>query len=214
MVKRGELVVNGPLENTGREPVAGMGGNAGLQWFWSCATHLMVKKSFPHLALEAGKTRLEQAEARAEQAEARTEQAKSRTEAAETRAEQAETRTEEAKTRTERAETRAEIAEMALERLLQKMAATRRKIPGFVAEATPEPTRADSLALAQLTSRQRQILQRLALGSNTKQIADELALSPKTIEYHRIRLMNTLKLRDITGLVRFALRVGLIPADG
>ena len=40
-----------------------------------------------------------------------------------------------------------------------------------------------------------------------------LKVSPKTIEYHRMKLMNCLNVHDIPGLVRFALRVGLIPEE-
>jgi DNA-binding NarL/FixJ family response regulator len=68
--------------------------------------------------------------------------------------------------------------------------------------------------LEQLTSRQREILQLVAEGQNTKQIGEILKLSPKTVEYHRMKLMDGLKVHDIPGLVRFALRVGLIPEEG
>lgn len=67
--------------------------------------------------------------------------------------------------------------------------------------------------LEQLTGRQREILQLIAEGQNTKQIAERLRLSPKTVEYHRLKLMTVLNLRDIPGLVRFALRVGLVPPE-
>ena len=40
-----------------------------------------------------------------------------------------------------------------------------------------------------------------------------LKLSPKTVEYHRARLMEPLKVRDIPGLVRFALQVGLVARE-
>jgi DNA-binding NarL/FixJ family response regulator len=67
--------------------------------------------------------------------------------------------------------------------------------------------------LEQLTGRQREILQLIAEGQNTKQIADLLKVSPKTVEYHRMKLMDTLNVHDIPGLVRFALRVGLITPE-
>jgi len=67
--------------------------------------------------------------------------------------------------------------------------------------------------LEQLTSRQREILQLVAEGQNTKQIGEILKLSPKTVEYHRMKLMDGLKVYDIPGLVRFALRVGLIAQE-
>jgi DNA-binding NarL/FixJ family response regulator len=67
--------------------------------------------------------------------------------------------------------------------------------------------------LEQLTGRQREILQLIAEGQNTKGIAEILKVSPKTVEYHRMKLMGCLNVHDIPGLVRFALRVGLIPQE-
>jgi len=65
----------------------------------------------------------------------------------------------------------------------------------------------------QLTGRQREVLQLIAEGQNTKEIAEILKVSPKTIEYHRMKLMTGLNVHDVPGLVRFALRVGLIPEE-
>ncbi len=67
--------------------------------------------------------------------------------------------------------------------------------------------------LEQLTSRQREVLQLIAEGQNTKEIAEILQVSPKTVEYHRLKLMDCLNVHDIPGLVRFALRVGLLPEE-
>ena len=64
-----------------------------------------------------------------------------------------------------------------------------------------------------MTGRQREVLQLIAEGQNTKGIGDILKVSPKTVEYHRMKLMDSLNLHDIPGLVRFALRVGLIPEE-
>jgi DNA-binding NarL/FixJ family response regulator len=64
--------------------------------------------------------------------------------------------------------------------------------------------------LEQLTDRQREILQLIAEGQTTKAIALILKVSPKTVEYHRAKLMERLGIHDIPGLVRFALRMGLI----
>jgi len=64
--------------------------------------------------------------------------------------------------------------------------------------------------LDQLTSRQREILQMLAEGQTTKAIALVLRVSDKTVEYHRAKLMARLNIHDIPGLVRFALRTGLV----
>ena len=67
--------------------------------------------------------------------------------------------------------------------------------------------------LEQLTPRQREILQLLAEGQNTKAIALILKVSDKTVEYHRAKLMARLNIFDIPGLVRFALRNGLISQE-
>jgi DNA-binding NarL/FixJ family response regulator len=77
----------------------------------------------------------------------------------------------------------------------------------------PHEIASRSSPLEQLTGRQREILQLIAEGRNTKQIGDLLKVSPKTIEYHRMKLMDSLNLHDIPALVRFALRVGLIPEE-
>jgi len=66
----------------------------------------------------------------------------------------------------------------------------------------------------ELTERQREILQLIAEGQNTKSIAEILKVSPKTVEYHRTKLMDSLNVHDVAGLVRFALRVGLVPQEG
>jgi DNA-binding NarL/FixJ family response regulator len=64
-----------------------------------------------------------------------------------------------------------------------------------------------------LTPRQREILQLLAEGQSTKEIAHVLGLSAKTIETHRAQLMGRLGIHDVPGLVRFAIRSGMVPAD-
>jgi len=67
--------------------------------------------------------------------------------------------------------------------------------------------------LDQLTERQREILQLIAEGQTTMGIGLILNISPKTVEYHRAQLMERLKIHDIPGLVRFALRTGLISTE-
>lgn len=67
--------------------------------------------------------------------------------------------------------------------------------------------------LDQLTFRQREILQLIAKGHNTKQIAHLLGISIKTVEAHRLRLMRRLKIENIPGLVRFAIRTGLVSSE-
>lgn len=65
-------------------------------------------------------------------------------------------------------------------------------------------------ALGNLTSRQREILQLVAEGCSTRDIAERLSLSVKTVEAHRTHLMDRLEIRDVPGLVRFAMKAGLI----
>jgi DNA-binding NarL/FixJ family response regulator len=70
-----------------------------------------------------------------------------------------------------------------------------------------------SKALEKLTDRQREILQLIAEGETTKGIALLLKISAKTVEFHRAQLMERLNIFDLAGLVRFAMRTGVV-ADG
>jgi DNA-binding NarL/FixJ family response regulator len=72
---------------------------------------------------------------------------------------------------------------------------------------------AKSSVLDQLTPRQREILQLIAEGHSSKQIAQMLDTSVKTIESHRASLMERLDIHDIAGLVRYAVRNGLVSSD-
>jgi len=67
--------------------------------------------------------------------------------------------------------------------------------------------------LDQLTPRQREILQLIAEGHSSKQIAHRLDASVKTIESHRASLMERLDIHDIAGLVRYAIRQGLVSPE-
>jgi DNA-binding NarL/FixJ family response regulator len=67
--------------------------------------------------------------------------------------------------------------------------------------------------LEQLSPRQREILKLIAEGKSTKQIAGLLETSVKTVETHRSVLMERLDIHDIAGLVRFAIRHGLVSAE-
>jgi DNA-binding NarL/FixJ family response regulator len=71
----------------------------------------------------------------------------------------------------------------------------------------------DPSPLEQLTPRQREILQLIAEGKNTKEIADRLGISVKTVETHRLRLMAHLDIHDVPGLVRYAIREGLVSSE-
>ena len=65
----------------------------------------------------------------------------------------------------------------------------------------------------QLTPRQREVLQLIAEGHGSKEIARRLELSVKTVETHRSQVMKQLDIHEIAGLVRYALRTGLISGD-
>lgn len=66
--------------------------------------------------------------------------------------------------------------------------------------------------LAALTPRQREVLQLVAEGYTTREIAERLAISPKTVEAHRAHVMDRLDIHDLAGLVRFAVAVGIVSA--
>jgi len=65
-----------------------------------------------------------------------------------------------------------------------------------------------------LTPRQRDVLKRIAEGRSTKEIAFDLGLSVKTIETHRAQIMERLDVRHVPGLVRYAMRTGIVPPEG
>jgi DNA-binding NarL/FixJ family response regulator len=67
-------------------------------------------------------------------------------------------------------------------------------------------------AIDRLTPRQREVLQLLAEGSSMREVAKEMVLSVKTVETHRARLMARLRIDDLPGLVRCAIRDGLVKA--
>jgi DNA-binding NarL/FixJ family response regulator len=64
-----------------------------------------------------------------------------------------------------------------------------------------------------LSPRQREVLKLVAQGQSTKEIARLLGLSAKTVETHRTRLMQQLGIHEVTALVRYAVRIGLINLD-
>jgi DNA-binding NarL/FixJ family response regulator len=67
--------------------------------------------------------------------------------------------------------------------------------------------------LARLSTREREVLQLLAEGRTGTEIAQRLSLSPKTVETYRARLVEKLGIRDVAGLVRFAIQRGIISLD-
>jgi RNA polymerase sigma factor (sigma-70 family) len=78
-------------------------------------------------------------------------------------------------------------------------------------EYTKGATKRDLLAT--LSPRQREVLRLIAEGRTTKQIAQVLEISVKTVETHRAQLMERLGIHDVAGLVRYAIIVGLIEVE-
>ena len=76
-----------------------------------------------------------------------------------------------------------------------------------------ESSNGEQSGLNRLTLRQREILQLIAEGYTTQEIAQKLNISVKTAETHRTQLMERLDIHDIAGLVRYAIRMGLISLD-
>lgn len=85
---------------------------------------------------------------------------------------------------------------------------SRNVVDRLLADQSAEPN-----PLSLLTPRQKEILQLIAEGRSTKEIAHVLGLSIKTVETHRAQLMQRLSIRDVPGLVRYALRAGLVSPD-
>jgi DNA-binding NarL/FixJ family response regulator len=79
-------------------------------------------------------------------------------------------------------------------------------IDDFLVGATPEDVPS---AASQLSSREREVLQLIAEGWSTKQIASHLFVSVKTIETHRRQIMKKLDLHSIADLTKYAIREGL-----
>ena len=85
---------------------------------------------------------------------------------------------------------------------------SRHLVAGFLHDGPSEDD-----PLAGLSQRQREILQLIAEGKSTKEIAGIFQISVKTIETHRARLMERLEIHDVAGLVRFAIRSGLVSPE-
>jgi two-component system nitrate/nitrite response regulator NarL len=79
---------------------------------------------------------------------------------------------------------------------------------GLLREAMVAPERTE-----QLTLRQREIVQSIARGRSTKEIASVLGLSEKTVANHRTRIMERLGVHDVAGLTRYAIAQGLVDPE-
>ncbi|MBM7059117.1 response regulator transcription factor [Pseudomonas sp. UL073] len=85
------------------------------------------------------------------------------------------------------------------------------RVASQVVEAASAQTQA--APADELSARQREVLYWLAKGKSNKEIAQLLELSVKTVDTHRAQLMDRLNVRDLPGLVRYALRRGIIGLD-
>lgn len=66
---------------------------------------------------------------------------------------------------------------------------------------------------SRLTNREKEILQLIAEGYTSKEIADNLFISVKTVENHRANIKNKIDIHDTAGLVRYAISIGLVETD-
>jgi len=73
-----------------------------------------------------------------------------------------------------------------------------------------ELSRTALLIVSALSERQRQVLTGLASSKTPKEVALDLGISPKTVEFHRAQVYARISIHDIAGLTRFAMRAGLV----
>ena len=83
-------------------------------------------------------------------------------------------------------------------------------LAGEVFRAIRHEPQGPSDPAAKLTPRQREILQLLAEGRSAKEIADTLAISARTVEFHKYQMMEALKLHNSAELVHFAIKQGIV----
>ena len=81
-----------------------------------------------------------------------------------------------------------------------------------VVDAIAHPDGEVPVGLAVLTDREREVLQLIAEGLSSKEIASQLGVSLKTVDSHRSNLMEKLDIHKVAGLVKFAVRAGLVEA--
>jgi DNA-binding NarL/FixJ family response regulator len=97
------------------------------------------------------------------------------------------------------------IRAVAREETYLSPAVSKHVVADYVRRVGGEPS-----SLERLTRRQREILQLIAEGHSTQEIAQMLSISVKTVETHRSQLMERLDIHDVASLVRYAIRMGLI----
>lgn len=85
-------------------------------------------------------------------------------------------------------------------------------IDTYVRDMMPEPHELDTSLV--LTGREHEILQRIARGDKNKEIAADLSISPRTVEFHRSNIMRKLGLGSQQELFRYCVRAGILKAEG
>lgn len=87
------------------------------------------------------------------------------------------------------------------------------KVANLVLQGYLEPGKGEETAARELlTPREREIVQLIAEGQSTKEVADTLGISVKTVEMHRLRIYSKLQLRSVGELVRYAVRNKIVEA--
>ena len=83
-----------------------------------------------------------------------------------------------------------------------------------LAAVLPRRTAVEMRSFAQLTPREREVLQLIAQGQSNKEAGRELGISPRTIEVHRARVMEKMEVRSLAELVHVTERAGILPGNG
>lgn len=110
-------------------------------------------------------------------------------------------------------EAAAEELELAIKAVAQGKTYLSPSVSRTVVESYLQRAAGEEGPIEQLTARQREVLQLIAEGKNTKEIAGILDISVKTVEAHRLQLMARLDIHDVPGLVRYAIRSGLVSSE-
>jgi DNA-binding NarL/FixJ family response regulator len=110
-------------------------------------------------------------------------------------------------------EAAAEELELAIKAIAQNQTYLSPSVSRTVVESYLQRAAGEEGPIEQLTARQREVLQLIAEGKNTKEIAGTLDISVKTVEAHRLQLMARLGIHDVPGLVRYAIRSGLVSSE-
>lgn len=102
------------------------------------------------------------------------------------------------------------LKDFILDELQQALLAVMEQRPFLSSKISEQHTSDSASPCDGLTARQTEILRLVANGHTTKEIARDLGISPKTVEFHRARLMQRIGVNDVTGLTRFAVQNGLL----